>query len=100
MTQPIRWPIALLLALAGTGAAGAVDTPRDVIACETLVTLRVLMGQASDRDGALAHLSGHPGCRLVARDRIGAAEHRAMVGGAPFECLAVRDEVACLWVMP
>ncbi|WP_019904190.1 hypothetical protein [Methylobacterium sp. 77] len=98
----MKWGAALLLALAGTSAAQADETAaRDVVACETLVNLRVLMGQAqADHARALADLASHPGCRRIARVRIGAAEHRAMIGGAPFECLAVTDEPNCLWVMP
>ncbi|MCJ2035317.1 hypothetical protein [Methylobacterium sp. J-068] len=70
-----------------------------VVACETLVQLRVLMA-SGDRVAAEAALPGHPGCRTIPRGRIGAAEHRAMVGGAPFECLAVSGESACAWVWP
>ncbi|GJE18896.1 hypothetical protein [Methylobacterium marchantiae] len=100
MMRSTRWGAACLLALAA-GAARADDARREVVACETLVSLRVLMGQTqSDHDQALAALPGHPGCRTVARDRVGAAEHRAMIGGAPFECLAVKDEPSCLWIMP
>lgn len=101
MTQATRWGIALVLGLAGVGSAHAGGSSPDVVACKTLVDLRVLMQQApAGRDAALARLADHPGCRRVSRDRIGSAEHRAMVGGAPFECLAVKDETACLWIMP
>lgn len=89
-----------VLLLAGAAAA-APESERPVIACETLVGLRLLMGDgATDHMAALARLPRHPVCRLVPRDRVGAAEQRAMIGGAPFECLTVRDEGRCGWVMP
>lgn len=89
-----------LLALAAGGAAPAPDG-QPVVACETLVGLRLLMGDGgTDHAAATARLPHHPACRLVPREKVGAAEHRAMVGGAPFECLALRDEGRCAWVMP
>lgn len=90
----------VLLSVVG-GAAAAPEPDRPVIACETLVGLRLLMGQgAADHAQATARLPQNPACRLVPRDRVGAAEQRAMIGGAPFECLAIRDEGRCAWVMP
>lgn len=81
-------------------ASGAA-APADVIACADLVDLRLLMGSVhDDRAAAARRLAEHPGCRTVARARIGEARNRAMIGGAPFECLAIRDEGACGWVMP
>lgn len=96
-----RWGLAILLVMASTNAASAGDaSPRDVVACDTLVHLRVLMGRTpADPAAASAALSGHPGCRRISRDRVGAPEHRAMIGGAPFECLAVTGETSCLWIM-
>ncbi|KQT84705.1 hypothetical protein ASG51_01035 [Methylobacterium sp. Leaf465] len=101
MTRPLRvLPLALLLGLAaGTAARAQPVEPTDVIACKTLVGLRVLMA-SGDRAAAEAVLPQHPDCRRIARARIGAAEHRAMVGGAPFECLTVANEADCAWVMP
>ncbi|GJD87390.1 MULTISPECIES: hypothetical protein [Methylobacterium] len=76
------------------GPAGAVP------ACENLVALRQLAARAGeDRVRAAAQVSSQPGCRLVPRDAVGAVEHRAMVGGAPYECLALATG-GCLWVMP
>lgn len=96
------WGLVILLVMASIKAASAGDAPpRDVVACDTLVHLRVLMGRTpSDSAAATADLSGHPGCRRIARDRVGAPEHRAMIGGTPFECLAVTEEASCLWIMP
>lgn len=89
---------ALMILVAATGAPLKAETS-SVLACDTLVNLRVLMG-SGDRATAEAALPGHPGCRRIQRDRIGTAEHRAMVGGAPFECLAVTGEGSCAWVWP
>ncbi|MGU3359346.1 hypothetical protein ACLBWX_03325 [Methylobacterium sp. M6A4_1b] len=101
MTRTLR--LGLMAALLGFAPGSAVRAqaaePTDVVACQTLVELRVLMARG-DRAAAEAALPQHPGCRRIARARIGAAEHRAMVGGAPFECLAVADEGACAWVLP
>lgn len=100
MRPPHHRGIALLLIMTGVGMGGTSSagagpmSPSEVVACDTLVNLRVLMGQAQ------ADLATHPGCRRIARDRIGAPEHRAMIGGAPFECLAVTDEPSCLWIKP
>ena len=71
-----------------------------VAACETLVSLRVLTAGASDRAAALKRVADQPGCHVIARADLGAVEHRAMIGGAPFECLAVKGAPACLWVQP
>lgn len=73
--------------------------PATVLACDTLVNLRVLMG-IGDRSAAEAALPSHPGCRRIPRDRVGAAEHRAMVGGTPYECLTITGESTCAWIWP
>lgn len=91
-----RIPLILSVLLAVTSARAEAPT---VIACDTLVSLRVLMA-AGGHDAMEGALPQHPGCRTISRDRIGAPEHRAMVGGAPFECLAVVGEKACAWVVP
>ncbi|NEU13746.1 hypothetical protein G3T14_16630 [Methylobacterium sp. BTF04] len=88
---------AALLLSAALPSAQAAEGP--VIACDTLVGLRLLMANG-DRDAAMARLASYPGCRTVTRDRVGAAESRAMVGGSPFECLTIKDEGKCAWVLP
>ncbi|GJD77354.1 hypothetical protein [Methylobacterium gregans] len=94
-----RLPCTLLLLLAADPAAA--QAPRDAVpVCESLVALRQLAARVGeDRVRAAAAVSSQPGCRLVPRDAIGAVEHRAMVGGAPYECLA-QATGGCLWVMP
>ena len=90
----------LILVLVGRAEA-APEPAHPVIACETLVGLRLLMGDGgTDHAASVMRLARHPGCRSVARDRVGTAEQRAMIGGAPFECLTVADEGRCAWVLP
>ena len=92
------------LAAAALAPARAQEQARvggDVVACDSLVALRQLMARAGeDREAVPALVPREPNCRSVARAEIGAVEHRAMVGGAPYECLAVRAAPACLWVLP
>lgn len=97
MTAPFR--IWIVAALVGVGSPLRSEPLAQVIACDTLVNLRVLMS-TGERSVAETALPRHPGCRLVPRGRIGAAEHRAMVGGAPYECLSVTGESACAWIWP
>lgn len=101
MNRTARLVASVGLLLGGGGTAVAEPGGQAVVVCETLVGLRLLMGDgASDHASAAARLPRHPACRLVPRDRVGLAEHRAMVGGAPFECLTIRDEGHCAWVLP
>ena len=93
-----RWG-AICLAVLLTGPAYAEADDR-VAACDTLVSLRLLATANPDRAAALAAAAGRPGCKAVSRADVGAVEHRAMIGGTPFECLAVKSEPACLWVQP
>ena len=87
--------LALLLA-----APACAESDDRVAACDTLVSLRLLATAAPARAAGLAAAAGRPGCKAVSRADVGAVEHRAMIGGAPFECLAVKGEPACLWVQP
>ena len=82
------------------GSPARAEPAERVAACDTLVSLRLLATGAPDRAATLAAAATRPGCKTVARADIGAVEHRAMIGGAPFECLAVKGEPACLWVQP
>ncbi len=87
-------------AMAAIAVPARAEPAEQVAACDTLVALRTLTAAAPDRAAALARAAGQPGCKLIPRTGIGAVEHRAMIGGAPFECLAVTGEPACLWVQP
>ncbi|MEA1832713.1 hypothetical protein U8607_11530 [Methylobacterium durans] len=101
-----RWR-GVAIAGIGLGALAAGPAPAqpagagEAIVCESLVELRLLMaGAPGDRAAAASHLAERTGCRRVSRAAIGAVERRAMVGGAPFECLAVREAAGCLWLLP
>ena len=72
----------------------------DVTGCESLVSLRLLMAGARSSIEAGERLPNNPGCRRVSRGQLGDVGQRAMIGGAPFECLAIRGAEACLWVAP
>ena len=88
----------LLMPVPAARAAEASSEP--VPACDSLVALRQLAaGAHEDRARVIAQVSAQAGCRLVPRAEIGAVERRAMVGGAPYECLAVATG-GCLWVLP
>ncbi|WP_375464603.1 hypothetical protein [uncultured Methylobacterium sp.] len=93
----MRWMLVGLLALASPALAADAGL---VVACDSLVSLRLLTAAAPDRSTALARVAEQPGCRVTPRADIGVVEHRAMIGGVPFECLAVRAEAQCLWVQP
>ena len=75
------------------------QTP-DVIGCDSLVALRLLTADARSSTAAGERLAGHPNCRRVSRGELGDVGQRAMIGGAPFECLSIRGSDACLWIAP
>ena len=73
---------------------------QEVVACRTLVALRLLSAAVDgDRGAAARRVAEQPDCTLVPRGDVGAVRHRAMVGGAPYECLDLRAG-DCLWVLP
>ena len=68
----------------------------DVTACDTLLAARRIDAAAG---------SGHQnlpesGCRRIARRDIGTVEQRAMIGGAPYECITIAGAGRCLWIVP
>ncbi|AIQ88571.1 MULTISPECIES: hypothetical protein [Methylobacterium] len=67
-----------------------------VTACETLISARRIDAAA----GAERQALGETGCRRIPRSAIGAVEQRALIGGAPYECMSVADAGRCLWVVP
>jgi hypothetical protein len=95
-----RLPCTLLLLLLAVRPAAA-QAPADAVpVCESLVALRQLAASVGeDRARAAAQVASRPGCRLIPRAAIGAVERRAMVGGAPYECMT-QAAGGCLWVMP
>jgi hypothetical protein len=91
--------LAALLLLAASPAF-AETAAESVPACDSLVALRRLAVKAGeDHARAAAEIASEPGCRLVPRGEVGAAERRTLFGGAPYECLAHAGG-PCLWVMP
>ena len=68
----------------------------NVTACDTLLATRRIEA-ASGRSRTAAE---EPGCRRIARGDVGSVEQRAMIGGAPYECLTVAGGSRCLWIVP
>lgn len=89
----------LALVAGGINASGQEATVGNVIGCESLVSLRILMAQAQP-DSDPGSLAAHPDCASIPRDRIGPVARRAIVGGAPHECMTVRDAERCVWIVP
>ncbi|MCJ2143652.1 hypothetical protein [Methylobacterium sp. E-066] len=92
------WSRILLAALAlvclGSGHASAQDRTT-VTACDTLIAARRIdaaTGPARDTPEA--------GCRQVPKADIGPVEQRALIGGAPYECMTITGAGRCLWVAP
>ena len=75
------------------------QTP-NVIGCNSLVALRLLTADTRSSIAAGERLAAHLGCRRLSRGELGDVAQRAMIGGAPFECLSIRGSDACLWVAP
>ncbi|MET0366993.1 MAG: hypothetical protein ABW058_02405 [Methylobacterium sp.] len=92
--------LAVVLGLAAAGPALAQGGGGTVPVCENLVALRQWSaGAGDDPVRAAAQAEKPPGCRLVARETLGAVERRSTFGGAIYECLAQAGG-ACVWVMP
>jgi hypothetical protein len=87
--------LASCLALGLLGLRPAQAEEPTLIACESLVALRLLTAAPPATRAA-----ERPGCTRIARDRIGMVEQRAMVGGTPYECLSLEGSGRCLWVVP
>ncbi len=81
--------------VASSGSAHAQD-PDTVIACETLIAARRIdAATGADRAAPL-----DAGCRRIPRRTIGPVEQRALIGGAPYECMTIADAGRCLWIVP
>lgn len=81
--------------VATSGSAHAQDSDT-VIACETLIAARRIDAAAgADRTAGL-----DAGCRRIPRRTIGPVEQRALIGGAPYECMTIADAGRCLWIVP
>ncbi|MGU3545592.1 hypothetical protein [Methylobacterium sp. A52T] len=67
-----------------------------VMACETLIAARRI--DAASGSGGPA--PSEAGCRRIQRGAIGTVEQRALIGGAPYECLTVAGGGPCRWIVP
>jgi len=85
---------ALPLVLVSEGHASAQDRTT-VTACDTLIATRRI-DAATGPDRAVPEA----GCRQIPKADIGTVEQRALIGGAPYECLNVAGAGHCLWVVP
>ncbi|MDP4002632.1 hypothetical protein [Methylobacterium sp. NEAU K] len=85
---------AVLVVLAACSARAQDGTA--VTACDTLIAARRIdAASGSARDAPL-----EAGCRRIPRGEIGTVEQRAMIGGAPYECMTVAGSGRCLWIVP
>ena len=90
-------PVAVLL---WSGAAGAQDPAHQdsakAMACDTLLAAR----RVDAATGASRTAEGEAGCRSIDRTTIGSVEQRALIGGAPYECMTIAGAGRCLWIVP
>jgi hypothetical protein len=87
--------LVLIVATVWSGVAAAQD-PSLATACDTLLGAR-RVDAASGTGGAAKSESG---CRSVDRKSIGSVEQRALIGGAPYECMTIAGAGRCLWIVP
>lgn len=86
----------LVAVLLWSGAAAAQD-PAKAMACDTLLAARrVDASTGASRSTA----EGEVGCRSIDRKSIGSVEQRALIGGAPYECMTIAGAGRCLWIVP
>ncbi|MBE7197525.1 MAG: hypothetical protein INR70_06955 [Parafilimonas terrae] len=90
-----RTLVVLVVATVWPRVAAAQD-PSMATACETLLAAR-RVDAASGTGGAA---TSEPGCRSVDRQAIGSVEQRALIGGAPYECMTIAGAGRCLWIVP
>ena len=67
-----------------------------VTACDTLIAARRIDAAVGSGQPAPAEAE----CRRVPRSRVGPVEQRALIGGAPYECMTVTGTGRCLWIVP
>ncbi|MCJ2088246.1 hypothetical protein MKK88_19990 [Methylobacterium sp. E-005] len=89
-----RTLLMLVTVLLGAEAAAAQDRTT-ATACDTLLAARRM-----DAASAPGQPSDEPGCRSVDRKSIGSVEQRALIGGAPYECMTIAGAGRCLWIVP
>ncbi|MGU3474254.1 hypothetical protein [Methylobacterium sp. D48H] len=101
MLSRSRLVLPAVLVLAAVSVAVAPRTTRaqgadSVMACETLIAARRI--DAASGSGGPAPTEA--GCRRIPRSAIGTVEQRALIGGAPYECLTVAVAGPCRWIVP
>ncbi|SEG21250.1 hypothetical protein SAMN04488144_111120 [Methylobacterium sp. 190mf] len=101
MLSRSRQVLPAVLVLAALSGAVAPWTARaqgadSVMACETLIAARRI--DASSGSGGPTPTES--GCRRIPRSAIGTVEQRALIGGAPYECLTVAGGGPCRWIVP
>lgn len=90
-----RTILALVPVLLWCGPSFAQDGTA-VTACDTLLAARRI--DAASGSGRPA--ASDTGCRRIPRSQIGTVEQRAMIGGAPYECMTIPGGGHCLWIVP
>lgn len=90
-----RTILALIPIALWSGTALAQDKTT-ATACDTLLAARRVDAAAGSGQPALAEA----GCRSIDRDKIGTVEQRALIGGAPYECMTIAGAGRCLWIVP
>lgn len=93
--MPYQANLALILIALGAGSALARDETT-AIACDTLLAVRRVDASAGSGQPPAAEAE----CRRVERDKIGSVEQRALIGGAPYECMTIAGVGRCLWIVP
>ncbi|MWV23675.1 hypothetical protein FVE89_17105 [Methylobacterium sp. 2A] len=89
-----RTGLVILSAAVWTGSAIAQDRAT-AIACDTLLAARRI-----DATPGSGRAAGETGCRSIDRQTIGSVEQRALIGGAPYECMTIAGAGRCLWIVP
>ncbi|WP_407528831.1 hypothetical protein [Methylobacterium oryzisoli] len=106
-----RWAgragLALAAALAAAPATGAekggtAKTAPPAVTCGALANLRMLLRDTNGDRSAITRLfadpkADHLGCAFTPRDRIDGVADHVVVGGTPYDCLAVKDSKVCRW---
>ncbi|QGY05254.1 hypothetical protein MMSR116_27660 [Methylobacterium mesophilicum SR1.6/6] len=90
-----RFALALMPAVTWASFSLAQDSAT-VTACETLIAARRIDAAAGSGQPAASEAE----CRRIPRSQVGTVEQRAMIGGAPYECMTVAGGGRCRWIVP
>jgi hypothetical protein len=93
----MRFRLALALLPAVTWATSTLaQDSATVTACESLLAARRIDAAAGSGQPAAPEAE----CRRIPRSQVGSVEQRAMIGGAPYECMTVVGGGRCRWIVP